>query len=170
SFASRQRGSPPPWLGSQAYRHSRSSASSSADAPETSDPYPAIGRRHRERSGRQGNGASPHGQERLASPTRLFPAQDDPPGPVRNRASCPPNRASRRDALDRLATLARPRPAGPVYARRLQVTAPGWVQREQDERASGRLGPTFKTYFSTSTPRQKATNPLILRAAGLGSG
>jgi hypothetical protein len=29
-------------------------------------------------------------------------------------------------------------------------------------------GPSF--YFSTSTPRQKATNPLIFRAAGFGSG
>lgn len=29
---------------------------------------------------------------------------------------------------------------------------------------------SLRSYFSTSTPRQKATYPLILRAAGLGSG
>jgi hypothetical protein len=34
----------------------------------------------------------------------------------------------------------------------------------------GALRATPPAYFSSSTPRQKATKPLILRAAGLGSG
>jgi hypothetical protein len=151
-------------------------------------PSIAIARRRLTRSGRQESAVSLPGPGTRARPPRSPLAPDDPPGPARSTTAYPPtstpfpggqDRRSASAPYPRLrAARARGAHTPPKLRRGMEPAGtcqcacnppPGILCQRVPELPVSQ-GNAAETYFSTSTPRQKATYPLILRAAGFGSG
>ena len=120
-------------------------------------------------------------EKRAPLALRSHPAPDDPQAPGRNKVLYRPSpwfvpdeqhrpKASAPTAGSRMVAGTCAQPASVIASVQDQQnsTTCAWFYR--DRRAWLLIGAINATYFSISTPRQNATKPLILRAAGLGSG